>query len=130
MAETSEQPQHGPSSMSEEVEGYIQGVRHNLPAALVLVPYWSLVNWQQEAERLQQALTAQAPLVAAVARYGRAKLAQDQFPLSSWGGQYLDPRMITPEHRAADRECYEAQRELDVLIMALARATPDAGGQG
>jgi len=61
---------HGPSSLAGDIAGYVQGVEHTPGAARASVPYWDLVNWQQEAERGQQVLAAQAPLVDAVARYG------------------------------------------------------------
>jgi len=61
---------HGPSSLADDIAGYLQGARQHIGFQPIYVPYWDLIHWQQAAERLQQRLAAQAPLVDAVTRYG------------------------------------------------------------
>jgi len=61
---------HGPSSLADDIAGALQGARQHIGCQPIDVPYWDLIRWQQAAERLQQVLAAQAPLVDAVARYG------------------------------------------------------------
>jgi len=59
-----------PPSLADDIAGSLQGQRQHIGFQPIYVPYWDLIRWQQAAERLQQRLAAQAPLVDAVTRYG------------------------------------------------------------
>lgn len=63
------------SSLAEDIAGYIQGTPQT--AATLAVDYWHLVNWQQEAMRLQAALTALVALRAVAAAAEAYALACD-----------------------------------------------------
>jgi hypothetical protein len=104
---------HGPSGLADDIAGFLQDQRQHIGFQPVYVPYWDLINWQQEAEQLQRALAAQAPLVDAVARYGASLAA---FRAAHAAGRGC----------AAERSTMLAiKAELDAL--ALACPTPDAG---
>jgi len=51
------------SSLAEDIEGYIRATPK--AAEAIAVDYWHLVNWQQEATRLQAELVALRAVVAA-----------------------------------------------------------------
>lgn len=106
---------HGPGSLAGDIAGYVQGVEDTPGAARACVPYWDLVNWQHEAERLQQVLTEQAPLVAAVARYAEV-----------W--RQLDESVSAGVIRQSVEQINERMQARQALFdaLALARATPDA----
>ncbi len=115
---------HGPPSLADDIAGALQGQRQHIGFQPIYVPYWDLIRWQQAAERLQQRLAAQAPLVDAVTRYSAALAAfrAEQRRLHDNG--YAGNRAAGAAMDRRNEERYAALDALDALAVVL--ATPDA----
>jgi hypothetical protein len=108
---------HGPSSLSGKIEGYIQHTPADPDATFIVVPYWSVVNWQGETASLEKRVLelladtdTLRPLYAAALRYGRAIEASNA------------PGMSHQQAHASDVELVAAHRGLHALALALVAA--------
>ena len=89
------------SSLAEDIEGYIRATPK--AAEAIAVDYWHLVNWQQEATRLQAELVALRAVVAAAEAYHAACVATEEAydgGAPGWGDRVSDA--FVPRNEASD----------------------------